>query len=537
MLETRIADRICGPFKKALQLVLIVPFVLTSCKSESKPEGGNSPAETVSFNETHRPQFHFSPKENWMNDPNGLFYLEGKYHLFYQYYPDSTVWGPMHWGHATTTDLVHWEEQPVALYPDSLGYIFSGSAVVDEKNTSGFGNDSIAPIVAIFTYHNPVTLDAGRKDFQSQGLAYSLDKGKTWIKYSGNPVLRNTTDIQDFRDPKVIWHEPSQKWVMALAVYDRVHLYGSPNLKEWQFLSDFGIPGDSRLWECPDLFPIRVAGTREEKWVLLVSIQKDGPTGGTGTSYFVGDFDGQTFKSDTSKQQWLDWGADNYAFVTWGNAPLGRNRRLGIGWMSNWQYSQQVPTHPWRSAMTVPRIMELHNRDRDYVLKTFPVPAVSSLRDAGLELPTNISGNEDISQLLNPALGELDLEIDLEATTATEFGFTLSNSVGEEVTLSLMPRQDTILLDRTKSGPKDFSDVFFAGPHAAPLPRNGSSLDLRILFDRASLELFAAEGRLAMTEIYFPMQAFNRIEIWAKEGELILVKGSAFSLESAWETR
>lgn len=523
-----------GSFKQVLLLLLFAPILFTSCKSESKAEAANSVGEAEFYNEAHRPQFHFSPKENWMNDPNGMFYLEGKYHMFFQYYPDSTVWGPMHWGHATTTDLVHWEEQPIALYPDSLGYIFSGSAVVDEKNTSGFGNDTLAPIVAIFTYHNPVTLDAGRKDFQSQGLAYSLDKGKTWIKYSGNPVLQNNTGIQDFRDPKVIWHEASQKWIMALAVYDRVHLYGSPNLKDWQFLSDFGIPGDTRLWECPDLFPIRVAGTRDEKWVLLVSIQKEGPTGGTGTSYFVGDFDGETFKSDASRQQWLDWGADNYAFVTWGNAPLGSSRRLGIGWMSNWQYSQQVPTHPWRSAMTVPRILELHAQDQTYFLKALPVPAVESLRDSGQQLPTIISGRVDISRLMNPGLGELDLDIDLEATTATEFGVTLSNAKGEEVNIRIIPAADSILLDRSKSGPNNFSDVFFEGPHAAPLPRDGSTLDLRILFDRASLELFAAEDRLAMTEIYFPSEPFSQIEIWTKDGELALSGGKAFSLSSAW---
>ena len=507
--------------------------VLVSCESQnhSKKE-----AEQLTYNEAHRPQFHFTPKANWMNDPNGLFYKDGNYHLFFQYYPDSTVWGPMHWGHATSQDLIRWEEQPIALYPDSLGYIFSGSAVVDRLNTSGFGSAMQPPVVALFTYHDPKGLEAGHKDFQNQGLAYSLDQGKTWIKYSGNPVLKNNTPNQDFRDPKVMWYEAGQKWVMTLAVYDRVQLYYSQNLKDWNLLSEFGIPGDTRLWECPDLFPIRVAESREEKWVLLVSMQQQGPTGGTGTSYFVGDFDGTEFMADSAGQQWLDKGADNYAFVTFDNVPLPRHQRLGIGWMSNWQYAQQVPTSPWRSAMTVPRLLELHHKDGQYSLQATPVPALESLRDSGVDLPLTITNELDLSDQINPALGELDFQIDLQATTAKAFGVTLSNSMGEWVSITVDTTDKTVAIDRTHSGPKGFSEAFFEGPHRTALPTAGSVLDLRLLLDRASLELFSGNGTLNMTEVFFPQMAYSNITLWAHDGQLVLTGGKGFNLSSTWKT-
>ncbi|MEM6526168.1 MAG: glycoside hydrolase family 32 protein [Bacteroidota bacterium] len=295
------------------------------------------------YKELFRPQFHFSPDSMWMNDPNGMVYYDGEYHLFYQYYPDSTVWGPMHWGHAVSADMLHWEHLPIALYPDSLGYIFSGSVVVDHKNTSGFGNNGKPPLVAIFTHHDIDGERAGTNDFQYQSIAYSNDKGRTWLKYKDNPVVPNL-GIRDFRDPKVIWHEQTQRWVMVLAAYDKVQIYTSPDLKNWEYQSDFGIPGDDRLWECPDLFPMTVSGTGQEKWALIVSIQKKAPNGGTATSYFIGDFDGKTFVADNKKQKWLDYGTDNYAMITWSDIPESDGRRLAIGWMSNWDYAQVVPT-------------------------------------------------------------------------------------------------------------------------------------------------------------------------------------------------
>ncbi|HZH37827.1 MAG TPA: glycoside hydrolase family 32 protein, partial [Flavisolibacter sp.] len=310
-----------------------------------------APAETTAYNEPHRPQIHFTPKTAWMNDPNGMVYHNGTYHLFYQHNPDSTVWGPMHWGHATTKNLVHWQHQPVKLFPDSLGTIFSGSAVVDVNNTSGFGSKGKVPLVAIFTHHNPVMEKAGRNDFQYQSLAFSLDEGKTWTKYTGNPVVKNP-GIRDFRDPKVMWHQGSGKWIMTLATLDRVTFYSSSNLKDWLKESEFGkeLGAHGGVWECPDLFPLEYNG--EQVWVLLVSINPGGPNGGSATQYFTGRFDGKTFTPLQTDTQWIDYGPDNYAGITWSNTG---KRKIFLGWMSNWQYAAAVPTQTWRSAMTIPR--------------------------------------------------------------------------------------------------------------------------------------------------------------------------------------
>jgi sucrose-6-phosphate hydrolase SacC (GH32 family) len=231
-----------------------------SCKE--KPEEGrvreDLTAGPLPYSEQHRPQFHFSPPEKWMNDPNGMVYYDGEYHLFYQHYPDSNVWGPMHWGHAASRDMIHWEHLPIALYPDTLGYIFSGSAVVDRNNTSGFGRDGRPPLVAIYTYHDMPGEKAGRPDYQSQAIAYSTDKGRTWTKYAGNPVIPNPLKNKDFRDPKVFWHEPSARWVMALAAFDHIEFWTSPDLKKWQHRSDFGrgLGEHDGVWECPDLFAL-----------------------------------------------------------------------------------------------------------------------------------------------------------------------------------------------------------------------------------------------------------------------------------------
>jgi fructan beta-fructosidase len=259
------------------------------------------------YKEKHRPQYHFSPKNNWMNDPNGMVYHDGEFHLFYQHYPDSPVWGPMHWGHAVSTDLLHWRHLPIALFPDSLGYIFSGSAVVDNENKSGLGTGETSAIIAIFTYHNSKLQKKGINSYQSQGIAYSIDKGRTWIKHSKNPVLENP-GINDFRDPKVFWHNFTEKWIMVLAVNDRVHLYSSPNLLDWDFESEFGDKAGTHdgVWECPDLFQLQVGESDEMSWCMLVSINQGGPNGGSATQYFTGKFDGHKFTPDTTDVRWVD---------------------------------------------------------------------------------------------------------------------------------------------------------------------------------------------------------------------------------------
>ncbi|MEL6917014.1 MAG: glycoside hydrolase family 32 protein, partial [Bacteroidota bacterium] len=287
----------------------------------------DEPKMTALYKEAYRPQYHFSPQEKWMNDPNGLVYNQGCYHLFYQYYPDDIVWGPMHWGHAVSTDMVHWKHKPIALFPDRNGYIFSGSAVLDSANTSGLGTLDNAPLVAIFTYHDMAGEEAGRKDYQTQGIAFSLDNGDTWTKYKGNPVIGND-GMKDFRDPKVFWDDANDQWVMLLVAGDHLQIWNSDNLIDWQKRSEFGKKQGAHggVWECPDLFPLKVKGTNEEKWVLLISINPGAPNGGSGTQYFIGDFDGETFTSDQKENRWLDWGTDNYAGVTYNNVP--NNERI-----------------------------------------------------------------------------------------------------------------------------------------------------------------------------------------------------------------
>ncbi len=422
---------------------LLLMFLLVACakKQDSQQVSQDAAAAQTEtsptasgFKETHRPQFHFSPAKMWMNDPNGMVYHKGEYHLFYQHYPDSTVWGPMHWGHAVSKDMIHWEHLPIALYPDSLGWIFSGSAVVDVNNTSGLGSKENPPMVAIFTYHSDPK--AKRKDFQTQGMAYSTDNGRTWTKYKENPVLPNP-GIADFRDPKVSWHEASKQWVMILAVADHVELYGSKNLKNWSKLSEFGKTHGAHggVWECPDLFPLPIDG--KQKWVLLLSINPGGIHGGSATQYFIGNFDGKKFTSDNPPKTtlWLDYGKDNYAGVTWSNIPAADGRRLFLGWMSNWQYANQVPTSPWRSAMTLPRELSLRKTGAGLRVVSQPVKELASIRGESKEIPgQTIEGRVTISEgvAFTVATSEVQLEFD-SIRQGQDVGIELSNEQGQRV--------------------------------------------------------------------------------------------------------
>ncbi len=278
--------------------------------------------DTTGANEKYRPQIHFTPRANWMNDPNGMVFYDGEYHLFFQYFPNSTYWGPMHWGHAVSKDLIHWTRLPIALYPDSLGWIFSGSAVMDVNNASGLGSIDKPAMIALFTYHNSLLERNGSKSFQYQGIAYSLDKGRSWIKYKKNPVISNP-GIRDFRDPKITWNSKTNKWNVVLGAGDRVRIYSSTNLLDWNYESEFGVRNGSHggVWECPNLFPLKVELSKEVKWVLLVSINPGGPNGGSATQYFIGDFDGHQFKPIDTLTRWIDYGKDNYAGVIWSGIP------------------------------------------------------------------------------------------------------------------------------------------------------------------------------------------------------------------------
>lgn len=391
---------------------------LVSCTETTK-----TVSETADEKEPHRPQIHFTPKEKWMNDPNGMVYYNGTYHLFYQYYPDSTVWGPMHWGHATSSNLVHWQHQPVALYPDSLGYIFSGSAVVDANNTSGLGENGKPPLVAIFTHHDPKGEEAKKNDYQTQSIAYSLDEGKTWIKYKGNPVLKNP-GIKDFRDPKVSWHEESKKWIMTLATLDRITFYSSRNLKDWTKESEFGkdVGAHGGVWECPDLFQLEYEG--KKLLVLIVNLNPGGPNGGSATQYFVGSFDGHQFSPLATDTRWLDYGPDEYAGITWANTG---DRKIFLGWMSNWQYANKVPTEKWRSAMTIPRDLALQKIGDKYLIASKLVPELEALSEKPISIENVNAANFDFTSKLGGLNGPAVLK--LSADKIADFSITLSNQL------------------------------------------------------------------------------------------------------------
>ncbi|PCJ98964.1 MAG: glycosyl hydrolase family 32 [Flavobacteriaceae bacterium] len=487
-------------------LFMVLLVVSSACIDKDSKQKTLENTTQEYYAETYRPQFHFTPEEKWMNDPNGMVYNKGVYHLFYQYYPDSIVWGPMHWGHATSEDLVHWNHKPIALYPDKLGYIFSGSAVLDKDNTSGFGTDENPPLVAIYTYHDMDGEKAGRTDYQTQGIAYSLDNGDTWTKYADNPVIGNT-DIKDFRDPKVMWHEDSQAWIMSLVAGDYAQFYSSQDLKTWKLTGEFGkdVGAHGGVWECPDLFKLEVEDSEEEKWVLFISINPGGPNGGSSTQYFIGDFDGKTFTTDQVAHKWLDWGTDNYAGVTYSNEPNGD--RIFIGWMSNWLYGQETPTEKWRSAMTVPRKLSLRKVGNGYDLINYPVSNIEKIiKKEEKKNVTVVAGEKET--VSSDHLMQSDLRF---TTQSKDFRIKFRNSLGEEVVLSMLEEEKEFLLDRTNSGKSDFQEDF-ASVQKMPIPSlPEETYEVRILMDHSSIEVFINEGQYVMTAQLFPNEFYTDV--------------------------
>jgi fructan beta-fructosidase len=475
-----------------------VLFVLSFFMTHSNAQSQVQPDAKQNNESLYRPRLHFTPNKGWMNDPNGMIFLNGQYHLFFQHYPDGTVWGPMHWGHATSSDLVQWKEQSIALYPDSIGMIFSGSAVLDKNNTSGLGRGGVAPLVAIFTQHYMPGEKAGRTDFQNQSIAYSLDEGKTWTKYAGNPVLK-TPNLKDFRDPKVIWHEPTQKWIMSLAVADHVEFYSAPNLINWTKESEIGknLFAHGGVWECPDLLPINKNG--KIIWVLLVSMNPGGPNGGSATQYILGDFDGHEFKPHSTDIKWMDYGPDNYAGVTFSN--LG-DRNILIGWMSNWNYANTVPTEKWRSAMTVPRelsLIEQVSNSNEFLLLSTPV---KELKNAFVQIISkeNVFPNR----------------IDIKDIKVKDFEIILSNTYNEKLIVGYHADKKQFYIDRSKAGVSNFNQGF-AAVAVAPRLSFAMNMDLSILLDKTSIELFADGGRTVMTALFFPTFPYTKWEIKSKE--------------------
>ena len=463
--------------------ILATLMYFTAC---APTELDTNPIASTDTSEVYRPLYHFSPEAHWMNDPNGMFYKDGTYHLYFQYYPEGNQWGPMHWGHASTKDLVHWTEHPIAIYPDTaLGYIFSGSAVIDTFNVSGLGMDSTQPpIIAMYTFHKRPG------DIQTQGISYSLDGGMTYEFYDGNPVLPNP-DLKDFRDPKMMWD--GSQWICALTVGQEIAFYGSKNLLDWSPLSQYsGEHGNhGGVWECPELFSLTTdKGVRKD--ILLVSIGSGAPNGGSGTQYFVGHWDGTKFIPEHEDQRYMDWGRDNYAGVNWWNAPTDRGKKLFMGWMSNWDYAQMVPTYKWRSSMTLPRELSLVELDGQFHIKqTF-----------------QLHSGKGYQTKLQPTMGLRGANtFGINFSAEPQWSARMTSAAGD--TLDIWTTVDSIYIDRSKCGLVDF-EASFKNVMRGPRKTNGAAYEMYM--DVMSLELLADDGLTAMTATFFPKAPFNKLE-------------------------
>lgn len=507
-------------------------------REETQATGTDSAVQT-NFNERYRPQYHYSPRQNWMNDPNGLVYHEGQYHLFHQYNPEGNTWGHMSWYHAVSDDLVHWDHQGVAIPEEGNEMIFSGSAVVDEGNTSGFGEEGgAAPLVAIYTSH--YTRPGNDPDFdQAQSLAYSTDGGQTWTKYAGNPVLES--EIPDFRDPKVFWYAPEEKWVMVVALPSehKVQFYESQNLKAWSLTGEFGPAGATGgVWECPDLFALPVDGDPQDmRWVLDVDLNPGAVAGGSGGQYFVGDFDGQTFTEDESTREegetlWVDYGTDFYAAVTWNNVPDGR--RLWVGWMNNWSYANEIPTSPWRSAQSIPRELALRTIGGAPRLVQQPVEELQPLRQRAqrLERLAIAPGERSLSE--RGVSGKaLEIEATLDVGEADRAGLKVRAGEDQETVIGYDAQAGEVYVDRVNAGQDDFSEVF-PSRQAAPLEAEGGRVKLRVFVDWSSVEVFAGDGARVLTTRIFPDPESQDVRLFAEGGEAELVSMDVWKMASVW---
>ena len=469
----------------------------------------------ISNREKFRPAFHHTPDYGWMNDPNGMVYADSLWHLCYQWNPYGSKWANMTWGHATSRDLIHWERQEPTILPDGLGMIFSGSSAIDHHNSAGFGKDAI------------VTLYTSAAASQMQSLAYSTDGGNTFTKYPGNPVITMETEA---RDPNMFWDEAHQQWVMLLAhaLEKEMLIFTSPDLKQWTLASRFGkgMGAQGGVWECPDLFELPVSGStgNEKKWALVCNLNPGGPFGGSATQYFIGDFDGTTFKADTDTTgtiptKWMDYGKDHYAAVSWSDAP--NNRRTVIGWMSNWQYAAEVPTLQYRSANTLPREIGLFRTDDGQVYaSSLPSPELLALRDRLVLSKPNVSLGKAGKTFSLPAENDGICEIlaDIDAASCDSVMITFANSIGDKVEMVYNRKDHTLSFDRRKSGVVDFSENFPAVTVAPTFEKDGK-LPLRIFIDRSSFECFGNDGRSVMTNIVFPNSPYSTMKVEAAGGK------------------
>ena len=483
------------------------------------------------YREPWRPQYHFTPEVHWMNDPNGLVYHDGEYHLFYQYNPFGTRWGHMSWGHAVSRDMVNWRHLPVALQEEDGVMIFSGCCVVDHRNTSGFGKGRQKPMVAIYTGH--------RSDNQSQHIAYSLDRGRTWTKYAANPVL--DIDEKDFRDPKVFWHQPTARWVqvVSLAADKRLQFYTSKNLREWNLASEFGPAGAAEKpnWECPDIFELPIDGEPgETRWVLEVDMGGGSVAGGSGGEYFVGSFDGTRFKSDhrADSVRWVDYGRDFYAPVSFAGLPKADGRRIWIGWINNWE-TCLLPTWPWRSAQSIPRALSLGRVGDELLLVQRPVVELQTLRRTHHRLAdVELTGASTALADAGIRGNRLEIQLVIDAGDAASCGIEVRRGASETTRIRYDAGERRIWVDRTRSGEVDFHPAF-AGRHGGPLRKQSPNRQTwHIFVDSSSVEVFADDGHLVITERIFPQPDSSGLRLWAEGGTARVQTIDVWELGSIW---
>ena len=494
----------------------------------------------------YRPSYHFTPLYGWMNDPNGMVYKDGEYHLYFQYNPYGSKWGNMHWGHAVSRDLIHWEHLDPAIARDPVGHIFSGSSVVDKKNTAGFGKDAI---IAIYT-NNSVNHD------EVQCIAYSNDNGRTFTKYEGNPVLTPFDGLKDFRDPKVFWYEKDKCWFMIVSADKETRFYKSKNLKKWDYVSAFGkgLGQQPCQYECPDFFQLPVNGDeKNKKWVMTMNINPGCWFGGSATEYFVGDFDGKNFTCpDANEVKWLDWGKDHYATVTFSNTG---NRVLAITWMSNWQYANLTPFKQNRGANGLPRELKLYEKNGKYYISEDVAPEALALRKSTKELGSQtVEGEKAFAGATSGMEGAFEIEADVTADANGIAGIELYNNKRERTLIYIDMKEGKVVMDRTESGLTDFGkqsvphDIElawdkqraaegkqpariensinykndFALATWAPLSlcqEGKKTFHLDIFADKSSIELFVDGGRIAMTNLVFPVAPYENVKLYSKGGK------------------
>ena len=509
------------------------------CWKEIKLSDTFDTANTEKF----RPVYHHTPLYGWMNDANGLVYKDGEYHLYFQYNPYGSKWGNMHWGHSVSKDLVHWEHLAPAIARDTLGHIFSGSSIVDQENVAGYGVESI---LVFYT-------SASDKNGQVQCLAFSKDNGRTFIKYEKNPILCPADGLRDFRDPKVFRYEPEDKWVMIVSADKEMRFYDSKNLKDWNYMSSFGEGYGVQpcQFECPDMVELPVDGDlNRKKWALIVNVNPGCYFGGSATQYFTGDFDGKKFSCDSQPNvtKWLDWGKDHYATVCFSNTG---ERTIAVPWMSNWQYCNIVPTKQFRSANALPRELSLYTQDGEIYLSAVPVPEIKTLRKEKKEIPAfTVANDYHIDSLLADNDGAYELALEITVGEAEIMGFNLFNDKGEKVDIYFNLPEKRLVMDRTKSGIVDFGkksvpheievhdrrkttsinyiDDFALATWAPIKKENKYTLD--VFVDKCSVEIFLNGGKVAMTNLIFPSEPYNRMCFYSKGGSFQVDSFNAYRL-------